>query len=269
VISLKIVNSNLQYIQVNAFNSPAFAKTTSLEIDNSSSDESFKFQILSKLAFNGLQSLQKLSITNCGNLEILDQNFLEPFAETLTDLSIFGIANPFSLSKVFGSSKFKLQKIANVNLKNNNLGSINAGSFTGIADRVELLYLMNSKIQTIAANTFVNFGNLTGVSLFSNELTTLPDGVFDNLIKKTKMAISLDDNKWNCNCDFLKVQEMLAENRDIFRGSIKCAAPEELKGRQIVEVELCNEDPVETTLGECSGSKAEEGECEPTDGKIL
>jgi hypothetical protein len=267
VTKLKIVNSNLKYIQIDAFNSQVFNKTSTLEVNNASSNSTHMFHIFSKTMFNGLTSLQKLTITNTASLEIIGQDIFEPMSETLTDVFINGITNTFSLSRVFGSTKYKLKKISSVNLKNNNFESLNASCFNVVAENVVNLYLINSKIKSLAPNTFQYFERLRILSLHDNELTTLPEGVFDNLLLNPGLEIALDKNKWNCVCEFLSVQEIVQANQNVFKESVTCYEPEEYKGIALQEANLCADVTKQTTEIQCNLDKSENG-CTPVEGKV-
>lgn len=272
VSKLEIINSNLKYILANAFNSDVFRGTLSyLTIDNliTAASNPLAFEFITKESFNGLTLLSYLTITNIPTLKIIDRFILEPLADSLTQLSISRIANPWDLYRVLSATVLK--KISTVDLQTNHITSISNASFVGIAENVKVLYLTNSKIEWIAENTFDYFKSLKTLDMRSNWLTILPVGVFDSLLEYSDFAVKLENNKWICDCDLFDTQKLILDNPRGFDGTGKCAAPEDMKQFEIIDADLCL--PQDTTIplssqsetvGGCDGDDDDESPCSPT-----
>lgn len=242
VSKLDIINSTLRNILVEAFNSDVFKTTLlSLTIDNklNVADNPFTFQLFAKDAFKGLTKLSTLIILNNPTLEITDPSAFQNIAGNLIQLKITRIANPWSLSRISSSTKFK--KISTVDLQYNNFSSLNGSMFTSFAEYVKSLILTNSKIESIAANTFSNFKQLEALFLESNLLQTLEPGLFDAILTLPDIQITLRSNYWHCDCDLSSMQTMIADFPDAFPGELKCNTPLTMRNFEIVSAELSNE----------------------------
>lgn len=257
ITRLDIIDSNLLYIMTKAFNSDVFRGTLSkLKIDNSmiSSENNFAFELLSKEIFFGLTSLTQLIITNMPELIVKDKTIFRHLENSLTHLTISQIAKPWILPNALNATVLK--KISQVKLEVNHISSLDQDSFRGIAENVNSLYLTNSRIETIAAKTFSNFKSLQTLLMDSNLLQNLPSGVFDSLMGNRNIEISLEKNKWRCDCNLIDTKTMILENRSSFTGSIKCAEPEDLSNKEIVDADFCS---TSTTVQLTSQSEIIEG----------
>ncbi|NXX73346.1 GP1BB protein, partial [Spizella passerina] len=65
-----------------------------------------------------------------------------------------------------------------------------------------------------------------------NRLTSIPNGLFDNL--RSLQAVYLQGNPWECTCDILYLRSWLQwqQNRSLYR-DVRCSSPEHLQGRII------------------------------------
>lgn len=70
------------------------------------------------------------------------------------------------------------------------------------------------------------------IHLGYNSLTSIPNGLFDNL--KSLQVVYLQGNPWECNCDILYLRSWLQwqQNRTIYR-DVRCASPAHLQDRII------------------------------------
>lgn len=118
VTKLDIIDSDVTAIFTNAFNSDVFTRTLShLKIDNSmnASSEPFVFQMFSRESFNGLSTLNELTITNNPTLSIVDPFVLSLLNDSLTHLTISRIVNPWPVGRAL--SQIVLNKIKVVDLQ--------------------------------------------------------------------------------------------------------------------------------------------------------
>ncbi|NXN91590.1 GP1BB protein, partial [Rhinopomastus cyanomelas] len=70
------------------------------------------------------------------------------------------------------------------------------------------------------------------IHLGYNKLTSIPNGLFDNLI--SLQIVYLQGNPWECNCDILYLRTWLQwqQNRTLYR-DVRCTSPAHLQDRVI------------------------------------
>ncbi|NWU95385.1 GP1BB protein, partial [Upupa epops] len=70
------------------------------------------------------------------------------------------------------------------------------------------------------------------IHLGYNKLTSIPNGLFDNL--KSLQMVYLQGNPWECNCDILYLRTWLQwqQNRTLYR-DVRCTSPAHLEDRVI------------------------------------
>ncbi|KFQ63921.1 platelet glycoprotein Ib beta chain [Pelecanus crispus] len=70
------------------------------------------------------------------------------------------------------------------------------------------------------------------IHLSYNRLTSVPNGLFDNL--KSLQVVYLQGNPWECNCDILYLRSWLQwqQNRTLYR-DVRCTSPAHLQDRII------------------------------------
>ncbi|NWW53328.1 GP1BB protein, partial [Pedionomus torquatus] len=81
------------------------------------------------------------------------------------------------------------------------------------------------------------------IHLGYNRLTSIPNGLFDNL--RSLQVVYLQGNPWECNCDILYLRSWLQwqQNRSRYR-DVRCASPAHLQDRVIAHL---TEDEVVST----------------------
>ena len=265
VSKLEIDESSVVSIMVNAFNTDVFKTSlTSLIIDNNLNDanDPLVLNLHSRFSFQGLASLSTFVITNVPTLVIQDPLFFSPLAETLINIQISRISNPWSPSDLF--LRVQLDKIKIVNLSWNHFKRINSSDFAGFAKTVDRLALTNSKIEEIVPNTFDGFKALQLLSLQSNLLSTIPALVFEKLIiNQTFFNVTLHNNKWDCTCDLAFLKEIvLNHSPNYIRDPVTCASPDELAGMKITDIDFCVEPETTIDINKTSTVCLEEDEDE-------
>ncbi|XP_066466122.1 platelet glycoprotein Ib beta chain [Tiliqua scincoides] len=72
----------------------------------------------------------------------------------------------------------------------------------------------------------------TTLYLSYNELTSIPNGLFDQL--KSLQKVHLQGNPWDCDCQILYLRSWLhwQQNRSLYR-DVVCSSPDHLQGRII------------------------------------
>ncbi|NWV71472.1 GP1BB protein, partial [Malurus elegans] len=70
------------------------------------------------------------------------------------------------------------------------------------------------------------------IHLSHNKLTSIPNGLFDNL--RSLQVVYLQGNPWECSCDILYLRSWLQwqQNRSQYR-DVRCSSPAHLQGRII------------------------------------
>lgn len=240
---LEIVSSNVRAMLVGAFNSSTFHESlTSLSIDNSWSEKSepIKLEIFASQIFAGLSLLTTLELQNVHALNVVDKCSLKLLSDSLTTLKIKGIATEWNPGDLL--SMVTMMKLSTVDLSHSNFTSINGSMFGGIADSVIFLYLQSSNIHFIDLDAFKDFKMLKRLYLQSNQIAFIDPKVFTILLTIAGFKVNLQNNKWNCVCDLVSLQEIIYSNSASLDGTTKCFAPEKFHDMPLVEADLCPED---------------------------
>ena len=127
-----------------------------------------------------------------------------------------------------------------IRLDGNNFGHLQNSSMPTHSTRV--LFLNNSKIETIPNSFFGAYANVVTLYLQDNKLKILPHDMFmlltsltnvfihDNMLKKINVQmlnntssdiqeLTLHGNPWNCDCDYgLPLKEWIENHLDIVKG---------------------------------------------------
>jgi Leucine rich repeat len=243
VTELKFYQSNLKDIMLEAFDSDVFRGLQRLEIDNDlyNSNHELEFAFSTRGAFRGLTKLSSLIVANMPALKISDDSAMESLANTLTSLKIFRIAKQWSPSLLL--RRVGLKKITTVDLNLNQFKSLNGLSFRGISEKVVTLYLTNTKLESIADDTFSDFQSLEFLYLQYNLLTTISPEVFADLFPIPKFKVDLRNNKWDCSCEFSEFKALMVDKSRNFLGDIVCSTPLHLEDLPVIEVDVCGETP--------------------------
>jgi Leucine-rich repeat (LRR) protein len=196
ITELKLLNSNLKNILLEAFDSDVFRGLQTLEIDNDlyNSDHSLEFAFSTRGSFRGLTKLTSLMVANMPALKINDQSAFESLANSLTTLKIFRVAKQWLPSMLL--RQVNLKKIVVVDLNLNQFKTLDGNSFGGIAENVVTLFLTNTKLESIAVNTFRDFQSLETLYLQFNLLTTISPSMFDELFQIPRFMVDLRNNKF-------------------------------------------------------------------------
>jgi hypothetical protein len=199
------------------------------------------FQMTTRDSFVGLNILSNLIIRSVSSLTILN-NPLFYLSETLNQLIITHVASTWDIIQLF--KRVVLNNIKTVDFRNNNFPQLNKSCFTAIARKVEILYLLKSKIQLIEAQTFDDFENIRELYLQENELKILPENIFNSLLSLSSFnGLALRENQWICDCDILHLQKKMIEYQEKFIDKPYCRLPENLNGTFIIDLEdICVEE---------------------------
>ncbi|XP_006004526.1 leucine-rich repeat transmembrane protein FLRT3 [Latimeria chalumnae] len=186
-----------------------------------------RISIISELALSDLTNLKRL---------VLDGNLISN--QGIGDLVFANLVNLSELSLVRNSLKAPPLYLPGTNLRK--------------------LYLQENHITHIPPNTFLYLKQLDRLDMSSNNLSSLPQGVFDDLDNLTQLI--LRNNPWHCGCKMKWVRDWLQflSSKVNVRG-LMCQAPEKVRGMAIKDLatELfdCKDRDVTTVQITTSGSR--------------
>lgn len=223
-------------IEVNAFNSTALKYVTKLVFSNMGVDRN----PINKGIFNGLESLEVL-VMEGAKLNSIENGVFDVLNETLKQFTLKESSKYWSAITIdgFTGGPEPLKALEYVNYKYNLKDTLTHRSFVGL-QYVKTLDLSECQIVAIGANAFDPISNsITELNLKTNQITTLPEGIFYYMLPNPVLIIKLDGNRWDCQCHLLPLKTYLMENSN-FDGTIKCSTPSNLNGQSIVAVNFCD-----------------------------
>lgn len=185
------------------------------------------------LSSTGVNSLRKSVFegTILTNVEInygefkeitIEENAFGAIYQTLQQVQLQNCLTSRSnaLPNVTGSNaKQPLSAVVQLDLRQNNLDILKASSFTNVPI-LKRLFLSGSGLVQIEPSTF-SFFSLEILDISYNQLTTLPEGLFD----KVQGGISLDKNRWRCDCDLVWLQQLFLSKPSLLNGAFICDDP--------------------------------------------
>lgn len=109
-------------------------------------------------------------------------------------------------------------------------------------DYLQGLYLIDSKIISIAANAFYPVRHtLKQLMLHGNFLKTLPTGIFSFLLPNNNdLNIILTSNLWHCGCELSELKEYLTiYYNNFYSENVYCHTPSKFHGLKVINVDVC------------------------------
>ncbi|XP_034183057.2 uncharacterized protein LOC117605633 [Osmia lignaria lignaria] len=189
--------------------------------------------------FHHLESLNELTIQN-NTIRFAEFNLLADVANSLNVLELSGaINNRETLRNITGGS-VPMSKLLILSLRENSIGTIERELFIGVPS-VTSLYLDNSKVETVAQDTLEPMASsIIQLFLNSNNIVTLPEGLFDSIIKfRQAFHLTATDNPWHCNCSLKWIQDHVGTSSSIVIGSPICKTPEINAGKSFTKANFC------------------------------
>ncbi|EDV22809.1 uncharacterized protein TRIADDRAFT_58750 [Trichoplax adhaerens] len=116
------------------------------------------------------------------------------------------------------------------------------------------LDLSHNNITVIPDFAFKNLARLQYLFLFNNQITTIKENIFDDLVSLVK--ISLEDNSLYCDCNITWLREYLLQ-KNVVSSGVKCKGPLKLRNQFLKRLNegqlVCNEDStaVQHTCNPC------------------
>lgn len=185
----------------------------------------------------GLSSLRTLSIVNSW-IDGVQENALRAVDDTLESLTITnsGYWDPIDFT---GSRGF--EQLTIVDFSYNNFNQIlNERSFIGL-ELTKIVYLNFCKITAIGAGTFDHLNSIEVLYLHNNILSTLPSGLFNNIValENPRPRINLQDNYWYCDCKSEDLRQLV--RKELLLVEVKCTFPDEFSSMTFTQFEyVCN-----------------------------
>ncbi|PVD33556.1 hypothetical protein C0Q70_04813 [Pomacea canaliculata] len=143
--------------------------------------------------FSNLQKLRLLNLSGLRLKYIYPLAFASYSLETLY-MSSSGI--DFSSESISAQMFDQCPKLSFLQLDYNNFSNVTDAKLQKLFHRIPMLttvYLGYSKIKTITSDTFKDIPHVKELSLYSNAIEDLPDGVFDHLVNLTILRVN--DNR--------------------------------------------------------------------------
>ncbi|XP_077286293.1 uncharacterized protein LOC143911316 [Arctopsyche grandis] len=200
-------------IENNAFNGFAFEEVIDLHLIN------MKIDNIEEGTFEGLHSLKRLVMVSC-ELNHINENALQGVAPNLTSMSLISMTLPISPTNLTGT--VHLPKLTEIIMILNNIGSLDAGSFSQV-EKVKKLRLFSNKIKHIGCGTFEKTTALKWLELDDNLLTTLDHCIFSDKVLTGIESLFIEKNQWNCNCDLGWLKDL--KNEHIIFDNPACTIP--------------------------------------------
>ncbi|XP_017489980.1 PREDICTED: reticulon-4 receptor-like 2, partial [Rhagoletis zephyria] len=203
------------------------------------------FQILPSRAFQerGLINLQKLFLPRCKLGAIADDAFvqltnlveLDLSENLLTTVPVKALANTTNLRRLL--------------LNGNHIATISAEAFAPLTS-LKFLNLSGCQTHTIEARAFWGLADLEYLYLHSNQLTTLPYAVVQDL--PALYSFDLYRNPWVCNCEMRATREWMIRNNVGQSIPPACELPLRLSGLMWNSLDLddfaCQPEMLSTTV---------------------
>ncbi|XP_071844238.1 uncharacterized protein [Apostichopus japonicus] len=158
---------------------------------------------------NLLQSLKGFSLSGFTGLKLL---FLDRNQISVIDRFVFGFEDHYNLTvlrlarnnihRVPVSFLRQLPRLVILSLEQNKLTQLPKGAFRYNIN-VEVIDLSDNQIHTVHGLSFIGIQNLRDVDLTVNNLSSLPEQLFDVM---DPFVLDIAFNNWTCNCnlfDFL------------------------------------------------------------------
>ncbi|KAJ8910442.1 hypothetical protein NQ315_016987 [Exocentrus adspersus] len=155
-----------------------------------------------------------------GNIYI-EFNALEYIANYLSTLQFNQCIDDFvAVTNITGTGTAMFNKLTSIDISYNTFTNIASYAFVNTPQLISL-YLISNNINCIDVKAFEGIGNsLQLLSLRSNKLRTLQEGVFDGFTRGGQ--IDIYGNPWDCDCDLAWFKEYYIRNiqRYFLNGSI-------------------------------------------------
>nr|XP_054772950.1 leucine-rich repeat and immunoglobulin-like domain-containing nogo receptor-interacting protein 3 [Lytechinus pictus] len=130
-----------------------------------------------------------------------------------------------------------LQELEELHLDHTGLNKLSTDMFASNTNLVFLL-IEYSSLSEIEEGAFTGLSRMEDLYISSNNLTTLPNNVFDPL--PNTVNLELDNNPWHCDCQLRWIHNWLSVS---YAGSTPddrqptCASPDRLNGQEFLDIQ--------------------------------
>jgi len=190
--NLTIAHSNIKSIKNGTFRSPIFENLRELIIDHNNETD----LVIDADGLTGLNSIEILKIERSAGLSLsTEYSILEPIKDTLKELSVSYLTEPFDPRLLFENTELK--NLETLHLTGNNFDYIEFTSttFEGVHEYLEEIIIVNSKVTNTTADAFSGFKDLKTINLAGNDIESL-DGQFFGIDPDKKLvSINLSNLK--------------------------------------------------------------------------
>ncbi|PVD33554.1 hypothetical protein C0Q70_04811 [Pomacea canaliculata] len=141
-------------------------------------------------------NLQKLAVLSLSGLRFKYIHHLAFASNSLEFLYMSNSGIDFSSDSISVQMFDQCPKLSFLQLDDNNFSNVTDAKLQQLFHRIPMLttvYLGNSRIKTITSDTFKGIPHVQELSLYSNAIEDLPDGVFDHLVNLTILRV--DNNR--------------------------------------------------------------------------
>lgn len=201
---------------------------------------------LRKATFRYLPSLRELSIQK-NEIKQAERNLLEDVAGTLQSLQFEenAIVNAKVLQNITGGRVLHNVKI--LSLRYNRIPIIDSQLFSGVPGVVSL-YLSNSHVNTVHIDAFEPISESIAQLLISdNDITTLPEGLFDKIIWNPSFILTIDNNPWHCDCNLEWMRDTMRNHPSVNMERLICKSPEKNADKSFTVADFCDGDNATVT----------------------
>jgi Leucine-rich repeat (LRR) protein len=169
------------------------------------------------LSNNGISILRNASFSNYSRLSALRLSYNEINEIQLNAFAGLRMMRDLDLRynnlKSFNPEIFSSNPVLeNVSLQGNPIAFVSSDSPILTSASVSFLDLSHCSLITVHPVTFSRLPNLYSLDLSSNLLRTISVTAFEKLPKLR--ILKLNDNRWTCNCDIVKVMQWITARRE-------------------------------------------------------
>lgn len=220
----------IEQIQSDAFAGAPFALVRTLILIN------FSVVHFHPHTFRGLVQLRSFTFIGMKTYWFPD-DFMYDIAHSIMELTVYGstgtpnntahnVAGLTGGGPLFGLAR-SVQFLLNLR------DTISDRTFSGLV-YVAYLDLSNCNIEKLDADTFKPVERtLLLLKLDNNRLQRVPPGIFDVLVYRANIAISVDHNPWHCECKLEALRSYMRQYGNKFIEGPLCAWPEHMAGNKV------------------------------------
>ncbi|XP_070502908.1 uncharacterized protein [Chironomus tepperi] len=190
ISKLIIEHSNIKTIKNGTFASSIFENLKELIIDHNNETD----LVIYEDGLLGLKSIEILKIENSAGLSLTsDYSFLEPIKNTLKEISISYIEEPFNPRLLFEHTELKNLKILHLTGNKFEFIEFTSTTFAGIHENLEEMFMVDSVVTNITADAFAGFKNLRTINLSGNDIEVLDGQFFGSDPDKKLVSVNLSN----------------------------------------------------------------------------